>query len=725
MTDIISRLDCVDHHPAIEDLVDILANKTNNDSRGYFRVEVAYFLAKMASAMRATINTLDRGEIPTGVYSIALAPSGFGKGHSVNILENHLLGGFEKRFLEDTFPYVADQHLWKMAIDRAACSGKSEDDEKTKLDKELATQGTYPFTFPKATPAALEQIRQCLLLSGIGSINLQVDEVGSNFARAEDMLPIFLELYDQGYLKHSITKNTSENVRASQIKGKTPTNALLFGTPSKLFDGGQTEEAFYAALETGYARRCFFGWGHKTVTDGTLTPGERYKRMVAAQQSPQMTAWFNHFTLLADPGKFLWKMDVPESVGILLTSYQMHCEKLAAEMGAYEEIKRAEMEHRYFKALKLAGTLAFIDESSEVTEDHLLPAIRLAEESGEMFSRMITREKPYAKLAKYIASRKGDELTHADLDELPFYKSSQAARKDMMSMAMSYGVKNHIIIRKSYLDADIEVFSGETLEETDLDQMILSYSDDMAYNYMAETAPFTRLHELTQAPDMHWCNHRFETGHRAEANVVPGFNMLVFDCDGTVPLATAQDLMSDYAFLTTTTKRHTPDENRFNLIMPITYRLALDQEDYEEFMANVLDWLPFEVDPGSAQRARTWRTNPGGTYQYNDGAVLDCLWFIPRTKKNAQYRTEMQELGGLDNLERWFAQRMSSGNRNAQMIKFALALADTGIGYSEIERALLAFNNRLPDPLPVDALQSTILVAVAKKMHGVRESELT
>lgn len=34
---------------------------------------------------------------------------------------------------------------------------------------------------------------------------------------------------------------------------------MMFGTPSKLFDGATTEQQLYAMLDTGYARRCFFG----------------------------------------------------------------------------------------------------------------------------------------------------------------------------------------------------------------------------------------------------------------------------------------------------------------------------------------------------------------------------------------------------------------------------------------------------------------------------------
>jgi phosphohistidine phosphatase SixA len=68
----------VSHHPAMEEIVEVLCAKTQNTDKGFFRTEAAYFFGKMAAAMRATILTKDRGEIPVNIYALALATSGFG-----------------------------------------------------------------------------------------------------------------------------------------------------------------------------------------------------------------------------------------------------------------------------------------------------------------------------------------------------------------------------------------------------------------------------------------------------------------------------------------------------------------------------------------------------------------------------------------------------------------------------------------------------------------------
>lgn len=705
----------VEHHPAITDIVEVLCNKTQNTDRGFFATEVAYFLAKMASIMRATIVTKDRGDIPVNLYALALATSGFGKGHSVNAMETDFISGFKKRFMEDTMPILAEKHLWDMANDRALRNGSEAQEEFDMLEKEYKRAGAYAFTFDSGTPPAVKQLRHKLIMAGCGSINLQIDEIGSNLIGNTDVLTLFLELYDQGMVKQKLTKNTNDNIRAEELDGKTPTNVLLFGTPSKLLDGGQTEDQFYSFLETGYARRCLFAFGHvDRKSFHSQSPQEIYQRLIQPANSSAVNNWAIHFHKLADPAMYGWKMTVDDDVAIRLLEYKIACEKAADDMADHDEIRKAELSHRYFKALKLAGAYAFIDTSSEVEMGHLMQAILLVEESGAAFQMILNREKTYVKLAKYITSV-GSEVTHADLMEaLPFYKSGNAARNEMITLATAWGYKKHMIIKKLFVDG-IEFFKGETLQETDLNEMIIAYGDHWAYNYLNEKVPFEDLHTLTQSENMHWANHQFKNGHRAEENVFAGFNMIVIDVDEGITLEAAHSLMKEYKYLTYTTKRHTDEVNRFRLILPINYVLQLDSDEYKEFMNNVMSWLPFKTDESANQRAKKWETFDGEYSYHFDGEILDALPFIPKTSKNEQYKQNFQKLESLDNLERWFAQRIASGNRNNQMLKYALALVDTGMSLMDVSKQVHAFNDKLNTPLGKDEIDTTIMTTVAKR----------
>lgn len=705
----------IKHHEALEDIVDVLCNKTQNVDRGFFRAEVAYFFGKMAAAMRASIITKDRGEIPVNIYALALATSGYGKGHSVNIVENDFMKSFKTRFMEDTFPVIAEENLWKIANARALRNGTNQDEEFEKVESEFKRSGAYPFTFDSGTSPAVKQLRHKLLMANSGSINLQIDEIGSNLIGSVDVLTLFLELYDQGMVKLKLIKNTVDNTRGEELDGKTPTNMLLFGTPSKLLDGGQTEDQFYSFLDTGYARRCLFGFGqHKTAKD-VLTPAQIYQNLIKPTNNAMIQKWSVHFERLADPAYINHQMIVEDDVGIELLAYKIDCEQKAEALAEHEEIKKAELSHRYFKALKLAGCYAFVDQSAEIEIGHLHSAIKLVEESGEAFQAILNREKAYVKLAKYIAAV-DSEVTHADLHEaLPFYGTAAGRRNEMMTLAIAWGYKRHIIIKKKFEDG-IEFFKGENLKETDINQITVSYSESFAYDYLPEKVPFDKLHVLTQQNGFHWTNHHFSKGHRSEENVLPGFNMIVIDVDGGIPVETVHDLMADYQFMTYTTKRHTETENRFRLILPMNYYLQLDADEYKEFMNAVMSWLPFKTDESANQRSKKWESYSGGQFKYNpEGELLDILPFIPKTSRNEFYRDQVRKLESLDNLERWFAARIAQGNRNNQMIKYAYALVDSGMSYPDVSARVLGFNKQLSNGLTDDELHATILQSVAKR----------
>jgi hypothetical protein len=711
----------ITHHPAIEELVDVLCNKTQNTDRGFFRCEMAYFLGMLASTMRATIVTKDRGDIPVNIYALALATSGYGKGHSIGLIEN-TISGFKKRFLDDTLPVLANQSLWTLANDRAARKNSDPQEEFDKAEKAYNRKGGYLFSFDGGSPQGVRQFRDKLIMSDCGAISFQVDEIGLNLQKSVEILAIYLELYDQGLLKSKLTMNTNDNLRDDELIGKTPCNMLLFGTPAMLFDGGNTEVDFYKLLETGYARRCLFGNGKNADKEGIeQTDQELYFADIDPKNNNILQKWATQFHALADVGMFGWKMVVEDAVGIALVGYKRACEKAARMLPDHANVRKAEISHRYFKALKLAGALAFIDMSNEIEMDHLLSAILLVEESGEAFDSILKREKDYVRLAKYIATSE-DEVTHADLVEaLPAIVPTSAARRnELMSLAASWGCKNNIIIKKRF-EGTIEFFKGETLKETDLNNMIFSYSDNWAYEYAPpeEPVPFDQLHLLTQAQDIHWANHNFIGRHRAEENVITGFNMLVLDVDGGISVDLVNTLLVEVKHFTYTTKRSTDEKNRFRLIIPINYILHLDKDEYKALVKNVMAWLPFEtadIDDSSWQRSKKWMSCENSVSHYNTkGELLDILPFIPKTALNETYQKEFKAVASLDNLERWFAGRISNGNRNNQMIKFALALLDSGLDPIVISQQVHAFNKKLPEPMDPDRINSTIMVTVAKR----------
>lgn len=702
----------MEYHPTSEKLVDILCSKTQNTEPLFFRVLVAYYFTVAASQMRCTIATPDRGDIPVNMYALNLATSGFGKGHSTNIIEEQVMNQFRDRFLEETFPVLAETNLPKLAVRRAQRKATDPDEELVRVQKEFDSLGSLLFSFDSGTSPAVKQMRHKLLMADAGSLNLEIDEIGLNLVGNTEVLTTFLELFDKGRIKTKLVKNSAENSRFEEIRGATPTNLMMFGTPSKLFDGATTEQQLYAMLDTGYARRCLFGYLRGSGKNTSLTAEQIYDLNTSGSNPQFLEDLSDRLYNLADIINVGKRLLMEKDTSIALIEYKLTCEKQAATYPEHEEMKKAEMSHRYFKALKLAGAYAFIDDSPELTIGHLYNAIKLTEESGKAFQLMLSRDRPYVKLAKYVAACRID-VTQADLvEDLPFYKGSASQKSEMMALAIAYGYKNNIIIKKAFSDG-IEFFRGETLEETDLGKMVLAYSQDITTDYQNEHAPFDKLHMLTQAQGMHWVSHHLNGGYRNEDNALPGFNLVVIDVDGGVNLSTVRMLMKDYQYLIYTTKRHTDQENRFRLILPTSHVLKMDAKDYKEFMANVYEWLPFQVDDATGQRARKWLSH-NGHFEYNDGALLDVLPFIPKTSKNEERKALMDSQQSMDNLERWVINNIGDGNRNNMLLRFAMILVDAGFDFEGVRSRVVNLNSKIPDRLDETEIMTTIMVSTAK-----------
>lgn len=700
------------YHPASEELVRILCSRTQNDSPLFFRIHVAYYMAQVASTLRCEIKTLDRGTLPVNLYAINLAVSGSGKGFSTNIMEELVLKQFYTRYTEEVFPALAEQNLPIIANARAIRKSGDPDEELARVQKEFDSLGALILSFDSGTTAAVRQARHKLLMANAGSLNLQIDEIGSNLLSNVEVLDTYLELYDVGRLKPKLLKNTSENVRNEEIRGGTPTNMMLFGTPSKLLNGGKVEDEFYSMLDTGYARRCFYGYAKSHHRPVQQSAKEVLAQRMDTKANTFLTDLADRFGDLAHISNANKTLVVSEEVTLLFIEYQLECERRAEALPEHEDMRKAEMSHRHFKAFKLAGAYAFVDGLPEITEEQAYNAIRLTEESGDAFDQILARDRPWVKLAKFIASV-GRNVTQADLvEDLPFYRGPASQKADMLNLAIAYGYQNNIIIKKLYNDG-IEFLRGEALKPTELQKIRISWSDDLAFGYQDELAPFDQLHKLVNTKGLHWVNHHIKGGHRAEENVIPGFNIVVIDVDHEVSLDNAMNFLKSYKALFYTTKRHTDSENRFRIILPINYELQLDGKDFKEFMNNIYEWLPFSVDQQTNQRARKWASHDGECH-YQDGEVLDALPFIPKTSKNEERKKRLDSQQSMDNLERWVLNNSGDGNRNNMLLRYSMLLVDSGYDFNTIHNKVLGLNDKMPDKLEEAEIMGTIMMSVGK-----------
>jgi len=695
------------HHPLIRDITQAIHNRTNSEISTYHLALCAYFIAQVPSAFRVKVETPDGDAIPVNIYSIALADSGFGKGYALNLMENQLLKPFREKYEEEFMPAFSDCSIELLSSKRASKKGIPEDEEYQKLTKELASLGPYTFTFDSGTSPALKQLRQRLLLTGTGSLNLQMDEMGSHLEGNNEILQVFLELYDNGFTKVKLIKESTTQSRYAHIPGSTPANMLLFGTPAKVFDGAGIEKAFMNLLEIGYARRTLFGYTPKTETRTIESNAELlYQQIRSSNTQKNLENWSEHLCSLVDTKDHGKIISLHKDQALQLLEYRIQCEQNADRFSEFKSIEKSEMQHRYFKALKLAGTYAFINKEDSVTTEALQQAITLVEECGSTFTHIINREPNYVRLAKYLMQTEQDQYPNELQENLPFFKGSQYQKNELIELATAWGYRNGILIKRGKV-GEIEYFNATGIKNTNLDELRVSYSNHVAYGYINETIRFDQLEKLIQTPDYHWINHHVQNQHRSESHVIPGFNLLVLDVDGGVTPNEIKQYLSPYTYLLNLTKRHTDEEPRFRLILPLAQEHEMTSEEYKEFSEEIFQWLPFEVDRSSNQRSKKWLCSTKGVI-INKGKLLDTLQFIPQTKKGMEYGSRQKKICNLPRLERWVINQAQEGNRNNILYRYCKMLMDTAMEPEELEKKVKGINESLDKPLNKEELSNII-----------------
>ena len=699
-------------HEAQEELVDILVKKTGKDERGYFRILVAYKFAEIASHMRTKINYLGT-ELPVNLYAVNLAGSGFSKGLSINFLDKEIFNKFREEFENTTMPNIATLNLETIADMRVVTDGIEPMTAEREVNREYELLPKFLYSFGSSTIEGYKALRNKLSMAQIGATSFIIDEIGSMMSPNADALASHLDSFDMGLSKQKLIKNDSN----AEMYGAVPSNLFMFGTQSKLFDGNKIEDEFFNLLEEGYGRRLFFGYVENIKNNNKdLSPEELYDILTDTTTDLKIKSISALYKTLADVSNANQMKTMSKDVSMLFIKYRSDCENIADNLKPHEEIKKAAISHGYWRAIKLAGAYSFIDGTSEITMDQAKSAIALVEESNRSFDNISKRPTSYVKLINYMADV-GREITQVELVEnLPFYKGSEFQKKEMMTLALAHGYRNKIVVKKTYSDG-VEFFKAERLDETTLDKIMISWSYDITKNYEQHIGKWTDLPDMICKTGFHYTVNAWEGGHRNSDNLIPGFNVCVLDVDNGISIKAAQALLEEYQYIIYETKRSTPANNRFRILIPLSHTLKLNREDFKAFMENVFEYMPFNVDSATSDCARKWLSNTSKPIM-NEGKFLDVYDFLPNTKKQEEMKEASTRITDADSVQRYFLLNHNAG-RNNMLIRYILMLMDNN--HSAEDAIVLArdMNNKFKEPLSTKELSATVFKTAYK-----RESEL-
>lgn len=573
-----------------------------------------------------------------------------------------------------------------------------------------------------ATEAGLKTLREKLTLASVGSTNVELDELGINMNKIEEFLSAILEVYDNGELNQKLTKTDS-----SEDTNAIPATFLAFGTGSTLLDGSAKEEKFMEFLRQGLSRRCSFSYSEKisvSKSEGKeFDPFEVLSRAKSAKDTSSSRKISTMLFNLCKSENIDKVIKVPNTIWAQLLTYENECKIEAAKMSEFDDILRLNLVHSYWQLSKLMTIYAFIDGKDTVEQIHYDTALNYLKESFKQL-KMITKTKTNGERIAEFICMSGTELTLFDLtDKLPFYKSGNKQQKqEMLDLAQSFAATHDMVIKHILRDG-IDYYSGTRLEQTKLTNIRISIgAGHPAEGFVARNGAWE---DLYQVPTMK-CNysaHWFRDSYRKACNAIPGFDLVILDIDDGVDILTAKAILDGQKYMIATTKSHQKEKrgkihDRYRIFLPMKYNLEMEEEEYSQFMANIMEDFPIECDPSCKDISRFYYGCDTAEYWYGEGELFDPARYIPNTEVNKKRVIENENLSEIGALERYFLKRMSPGNRNNMFQRFAFALADSGESYENIEDRVHNMNRMLEQSLPLKELSSTVLKSVRKKIYG-------
>ncbi len=689
-------------------ILEVLQKKMVNPNHGFFSNLVMYKLAQLSSNMHATVSFAGGKKIPTNVYVLNLATSGFSKGRGNKFLEDEVFAEFKEKFTRHVMIDRPKAVVTANAEAIALISGEREDLVENNLWKVITDLPLYVYAYGSGTTTeGLKGMMTKLSMIRTGAVSIEIDEIGSNLTTNKEVMDTLLESYDAGLTKNKL-KLTSSN---GEIEHAVPTNLMMFGTPSKLFDGGKVEEELLSFLDTGYARRLLFGYVHDNPKK--MSAADRIASLTDVTLETEIDMLRGELGLIGTTARFGIDHELDSDANIALFEYQEKCETNAAKFKSHEDIQKTELEHRYFKVLKIAGTYAFIEGSKEVIKRHIEEAIEIVEESGEQFNFMMKKDKAYVRLAKYIAEENGSAITLADLTtDLKFFKGSESQKREMITLARSWSASNNIVITEKLIN-DITYFTGELIKETDLERLIVSTSIEFADNYKPHMGKWEDFKAMANM-DINFSTHHYIDNHRDDKNAHKAFNLLVLDVENSVPMAMAKQLLKEYKAIYYTTKRHTEKDNRYRIILPLAKTMNMDMDSHKQFYKNIFEFLPFSVDE-IAHASAKWQCYKTAEVSWTDGEMFDPLPFIPNTTLEKNTKTKFEKFGGsTTKLEKHIL--ATTEGRNNALLRLALVHTDSGKDEDTVRALIMSTNSKLDDPLPESEIDVTLMKTVRKKI---------
>jgi len=709
-------------------------------------------LTNFAGQFRRNIALWDDTPVPINSISFVMASSGANKDSSNNAVRKCFKPGFEILSKE------VEKAVKKDAIIAATAAGEDPADEFS-IYKEYLKPIPPVFMSITTGPGLIQHINDVGELPLLSSF-LYTGEVSDELAynvNAVDNIKILSEVYDLGIKETTYTKG--KEFRSKEIDGQ-PVSALFMGSPGHILYDEATRKKFHIAFMSKLARRSWFCYEPNDIPEPDFTseldPVAATWKYADKIKTVSKEARVAVADFVVDLTAFQLKksgqpITVSHEVFKLFEIYKRYNREVVNSLANRESTYALIRAHLQWKAIKLAGAFAFINQRDEIIEEDYVLAMRFCElldSDMEQFEHDLNKA-PHELFSDYIrkevssVSNKAIVTIH-DIKKHGFASNvSQNKLLELTKLCAGYDTngiysvinENGAIQYEPIMKTDILGISYKPINTTRLNNAVASgdydeianakqsISTSTAYGYETEDITFEDLGELLLG-DFAYSPFKFRNGTRGRNNILGGTKWLVLDVDDSISTAAeVHFLLSDINHHVALTSDPS-NEYKFRVLLELDASVELAAPAWKHFFLEIANDLGLQVDPLPQSQI---------FYSYADRPVLSVTDAEPievrdyvmlavekantktasaTTLSNAQSRAQLND--PLETFSYAFNAEDGSGSRN--MLRAAYHARDLGATKEETIQLVEDINDYWSSPLQLQRL--TNLIKQVERMYS-------
>jgi len=693
-------------------------------------------LTNYAGQFRRNIRLWDSTPVPINAISFVILNSGAGKDSSNNAIKKCFSPGFE--ILEQQ----VEKEVTKKAISRAKSAGE-DPAEEYEVYRDYMLPIPPVFMAITTGPGLIQHINDIGALPLTSSF-LYSGEISDELAynpNAVENIKILSEVYDLGIKEAVYTKG--KEFRTNGITGQ-PVSALFVGSPGHILYDEATKKKFHVAFMSKLARRSWFCYSPERVEEpkfDTVSDLIAYEEAIKTQSmearaaiSEQVKA-ITHFGL--DTAGV--DLDVDDGVAELFVVYKRYNSELVETLANQESTYALIRSHLQWKALKLAGALAIMDQSDVVTVEHYIDAIRYSEildQDMEVFEKDLNKA-PHEQFVDYMKTMVTNEnkavISVHDIKKLGFSSSVTKNRLlELIKLSAGYdtdgiyslinedsAVQYEPIIRTedviiSYKEMDMSSLNKAVANEDKeaIRKAKESLAANTAYGFDVAETTFNDL-DLLLGGDYAYSPFKFKNGVRGKNNIEGATKWLVLDIDDSLITASEAHFMLSDINHHVALSSDPNNDYKFRVLIELDAPVALNAVAWKHFYLAIANDLALKVDPlPQSQIFFSYANRP--VMSNTDAEPLKVRDYVMKAIekandkefKNKTIGTTQKRLLLEDALETFayaFNSEHGAGSRN--MIRAMYHAKDLGASLDEALELLEDINNYWISHMPDDRLE--------------------